>query len=85
MIACAIGNGAEFTESCVLEIRGDGVMVLHQPGGGFRRVRRTGDGIESADGAERIVGLAGGSEAFTEFAIGHDRYRIPARFGIAVE
>lgn len=80
-IPCAIGAGAEFAEVCTLEIPGGAQqgIVLHHPDGGFRRLDRdpaTG-ALVPQDGAEPLVPEESGGDA-RQFAIGADRYRIPA-------
>ncbi|RSV35595.1 hypothetical protein CA233_13750 [Sphingomonas sp. ABOLD] len=62
---------------CTLERGADGLLVLHHPDGGFRRLRMEGNAITAADGAElaatRHVGGA------TEVAIGGMRYRLAGK------
>ena len=78
-IDCAIGAGADFSLVCTLEKRAEaGVLVLHHPDGGFRRLGRdpaTG-GLAPLDGAEPLVS-DGIIEGKMQFALGGDRYRIP--------
>ena len=77
-VECAIGTGADVLPVCTLERAGDAI-ILHHPDGGFRRLARdpaTGT-FAAFDGAEPLVPEAGG-EGRVAFAIGADRYRIPA-------
>jgi hypothetical protein len=78
-VECAIGAGADFSPVCTLErVAGTDEIVLHLPGGGFRRLVRdaaTGT-LAPRDGAEPLEPEAGEGEA-VQFAIGADRYRIP--------
>ncbi len=77
MIACAIGQGADFAEDCTLErVAGGDAVILHHPDGGFRRMRldpATGVPV-AADGAESVVIERAGDTL--QFAVGGDRYRI---------
>ncbi len=78
-VECALGAGAELTPACTLEREAVGAgIVLHHPGGGFRRFRLDPETLEvaAADGAER-VGRQKIDEATLFFAIGGDAYRIP--------
>jgi hypothetical protein len=76
-IECAIGPGAEFARDCVLEVAPDGVLVIHHPGGGFRRFVRKGEGLLPLDGADPLVVGAAFSHAYLEFTVAEDRYRVP--------
>jgi len=81
-IACAPQGAADFKPVCTLDrIEGaDGLtLVVHNPDGGFHRLRVTKDGrgVVAADGAEKaLVTIVGAGEI--EVAIGGDRYRLPA-------
>src|SRR3546814_10678256 len=82
---CAVDGANELTQSCTLE-RIDGpvghVLVLHQPGGGFRRFRIVSDGrgVIPADGAEQAqLALAG--DNMIDVKVADDRYRFPATLG----
>lgn len=76
-VVCAIGAGAALSPVCTLERVGNDV-ILHHPGGGFRRLTR--DRVTRAlaprDGAEVLVPEQGGA-GVEAFAIGADRYLIP--------
>jgi hypothetical protein len=79
-VDCAIGGVADLSPVCTLElIAGTQEIVIHHPDGGFRRFTRdpaTGD-LAPFDGAEPLVPQAGEGGA-TRFAVGPDRYSIPA-------
>lgn len=78
MIACAIGQGADFAEVCKLErVAGSHTVILHHPDGGFRRVKfdPASGTFAQLDGAEPLVSEKG--EGVRQFAIGPDRYRLP--------
>lgn len=82
---CAVDGANELTQSCTLE-RIDGpeghVLVLHHPGGGFRRFRIVSDGrgVIPADGAEQAqLALAG--DNMIDVTVANDRYRFPATIG----
>jgi hypothetical protein len=72
-VDCAIGNTADFAPVCILERAGDSVVV-HHPDGSFRRftLDPARGGLSPRDGAEALV------PAGDSFAVGADRYRIPA-------
>ena len=76
-IACAIGTGAEFTDTCTIErVAGTQQIIIHRPDGAFRRLSfdpATG-ALAPLDGAEPLVIEQG--EGVLQFAIGTDRYRI---------
>jgi hypothetical protein len=82
LIACAPGNAADFARACTLDrvTGGDGLtLVVHNPDGGFHRLRVTtdGHGVVAADGAQQArVTITGPGQI--EVAIGGDRYRLPA-------
>jgi hypothetical protein len=79
-VECAIGAGAEFAAACTLEtLPGAKGIVLHHPDGGFRRLARdrASGTLAPQDGAEPLVLQDGGNDV-VHFAIGADRYRIPA-------
>jgi len=81
-IACAPQGAADFKPVCALDRIEDGdglTLVVHNPDGGFHRLRVTKDGrgVVAADGAEKArVTIVGAGEI--EVAIGGDRYRLPA-------
>ena len=81
-IACALQGKPGFSPACTVD-RIEGAvgltLVVHNPDGGFHRLRVTTDGrgVIAADGAEKArVTIAGADEI--EVAIGNDRYRLPA-------
>ena len=80
-IACAIGPGAKFDRSCVLETLrsadGQEVLVIHHPGGGFRRFAREGGGLLPLDGADPLVMVAHDRVNGIEFTVANERYRLP--------
>lgn len=79
-ITCAIGEGAALASDCTLEqVAGSADFVIHHPDGGFRRFildAATGM-VAPQDGAELLVPQAGEGDAVA-FAVGADRYAIPA-------
>ncbi|MGY6636412.1 MAG: hypothetical protein ACXIUO_04685 [Erythrobacter sp.] len=83
VVECALGLGAQLTPDCTLE-REEAVgqaeirVVIHHPGGGFRRIRLNAEtlGVTPADGAERVTAQMVNEEALA-FTIGGDAYRIP--------
>lgn len=78
-VECALGPGAELSPACTLEREeAEGRIVLHHPGGGFRRIRLDPEtlGVTPADGAER-VSIETVDEEMLAFTIGEDAYRIP--------
>ncbi|WP_049762439.1 hypothetical protein [Erythrobacter litoralis] len=82
MLACAIGAGTEFTESCTLQKVGqDGETIyrVNHPGGGFRLfdIAADGSGLVPHDGAEGAVNTLDGD--ILQVAVGEDRYRFPAQ------
>lgn len=77
-IECAIGAGSELASGCTLERLVDaGGIVLHHPGGGFRRFRFDAEllKIEPSDGADPVISERSGDEHMV-FRVGTDRYRI---------
>ena len=80
-IACAIGPGAEFADECVLEKlameEGREMLVIHHPGGGFRRFVMEKSTLLPLDGAEPLVVNADHSQGALEFSVAGDRYRLP--------
>jgi hypothetical protein len=81
-IDCAIGPGAQFGPDCLVErvVRGgDMLIVVRQPGGGFRRFVQLDDGrgVETADGADAATSRY--HDGMLEVAVAQERYRFPAR------
>jgi hypothetical protein len=81
-IECAPQGATEFKRECPLDrIAGDDglTLVVHNPDGGFHRLRVTTDGrgVVAADGAERATVTITGPGVI-EVAVGGDRYRLPA-------
>lgn len=76
-VVCAIGAGEALSPVCTLERVGNDV-ILHHPGGGFRRLTRdpATRALAPRDGAEVLVPEQGGA-GVEAFAIGADRYLIP--------
>ena len=78
VIDCAVGGATVFAAQCQVEQAGP-VLVVHQPGGGFRRLRKVDDGrgVMAADGIEpaQVAWIADGR---LEVTVGTDRYRFPA-------
>ena len=82
MLACAIGSGSEFTDSCTLQkVEKDGAAIyrVNHPGGGFRLfdAAEDGSGLVPHDGAEGAINSLDGD--VLEVAVGEDRYRFPAQ------
>lgn len=82
MLACAIGPGSSFSDSCTLQkiIReGETIYRVNQPGGGFRlfNLAEDGSGMVPHDGAEGAVNRLDGE--VLEVSVGDDRYRFPAK------
>jgi hypothetical protein len=80
-IYCAIG-GEALERVCTLERQAAAegmLLIIRAPGGGFRRLRVTGDGrgVVAADGAEPALVTPLGADSI-EVSIGGDRYRLPA-------
>lgn len=82
-IDCALDGATSFERACVIE-RLSGpegtTLLLHHPGGGFRRlvVATDGRGVVAADGADpAIVSVVAGDRI--EVAVARDRYRLPAK------
>lgn len=83
-IACAIGEGADFTEVCTLErVAGSQQVIIHHPDGGFRRlmIDPANGALAPLDGSDPLVLEQG--EGVSQFAIGTDRYRLPREPGPA--
>jgi hypothetical protein len=82
MLACAIGPGSSFSDSCTLrkfERDGETIYRVNQPGGGFRlfTVAADGSGLVAHDGAQAAANSLDGD--VLEVAVGDDRYRFPAK------
>jgi hypothetical protein len=77
-IDCALAGASAFAGQCRVEQAG-GVLVVHHPDGGFRRLRKVDDGrgVVSADGMEEAH-VAWIPDGRLEVAVGSDRYRFPA-------
>ncbi|GGA04902.1 hypothetical protein GCM10010923_13050 [Blastomonas marina] len=75
-IACALGGSESFDSKCVVERKGNDV-VLHHPDGGFRRfvLDPGGGGLVAADGADSSSQRIEGD--WLLLTVGGDRYRIP--------
>lgn len=81
-IACAIGPGAEFGPDCLVErvVRdGEHLLIVRQPGGGYRRFVEASDGrgLAAADGADAVTSRY--HDGVLEVAVAQERYRFPAR------
>ncbi len=82
-IPCAIGDAQQFTTNCTIDRARtqDGlILTIHQPDGGFHRLRVTTDGrgVVAADGARQATVSVIDKDAI-EVAIDDARYRLPAR------
>ncbi len=62
---------------CTVERSDDGLLILHHPDGGFRRLQMQGNMIVAADGAE-LASVTHPAQS-TEVTIGGMRYRLPAK------
>ncbi len=78
VIDCAIGFGGTLTRQCQVEQAG-ALLIVHEPGGAFRRFRKVGDGrgVVAADGMEPAH-VAWVGDGLLEVTVGPDRYRFPA-------
>lgn len=73
-IDCAVG-GAELANACTV-VRGAGVVTIHHPDGGFRRLVIDGRGnFSAADGAD-VAASTKRADGGTEVQVGQDRYVI---------
>ncbi|UIJ43621.1 hypothetical protein LZK98_11015 [Sphingomonas cannabina] len=84
-IDCAPPGAQGFSRVCTIDrMRSDDGLILtvHQPGGGFHRLRTTRDGrgVVAADGAEQAA-VSVVDPRTIEIAIGGARYRLPATVG----
>ncbi len=80
-IECALGEGAEFADDCLVERSASGdtrVVTVRHPDGGFRRFEQVDDGrgLVIADGAEEADSILSGD--VLQVSVGQDRYRFPA-------
>ncbi len=78
-VACALNGSEDYKPVCTIEGAREGdatVLTVRQPDGGFHRLRKTGDVVAAADGAEpaRVTRLDDGSLVV---AVGDARYRLP--------
>ncbi|MBR0551650.1 hypothetical protein [Stakelama marina] len=84
-VACALDGTDDFKPQCSFdEVAGDKgtILTLHEPDGGFHRLRitRDGRGVVAADGAApAIVKVVGDHQI--EVTIDNSRYRLPATIG----
>ncbi|WP_245824965.1 hypothetical protein [Sphingomonas azotifigens] len=62
---------------CTIERGEDGLLILHHPDGGFRRLRIEANTISAADGAELATVQHLGDA--TDVTIGGMRYRLPGK------
>lgn len=79
-VACVIGGAGDFSHACTLErVAGGDEFVIHHPDGGFRRFSRdpASGALSAGDGAEALVREEGAAGTLA-FAVGADRYRVPA-------
>lgn len=74
-IECALDGAAGFERNCTVEQLGSG-LILHHPGGGFRRLRVTSGGLAAADGADP-ASVSALPDGRIEVTIAGDRYRLP--------
>lgn len=91
LIDCAIGGEPQLSQVCTLErvsgerlagkeVTGGEELILHHPGGGFRRVvfDPAAGTIAVSDGVDEAVFDDAGADGALVFAIAADRYVIPA-------
>lgn len=62
---------------CTVERGEEGLLILHHPDGGFRRLRVQGNGIAAADGAD-VASVTRSADA-TEVTVGGMRYRLAGK------
>ena len=81
-IECALAGSGTFERQCTLERGEGGVLTVHHPDGGFRRVEFAvgPSGVIPADGSDKgqIQTMPDGR---IEWTIDRDRYRLPAQTG----
>lgn len=77
-IDCAVGGATALAPVCGVEQAGD-QLIVHQPGGGFRRLHKVADGrgVVTADGAE-AARVAWAGPGRLQVVIGAERYVFPA-------
>ncbi len=78
-IDCALAGAGAFVPQCQVE-QAAGLLIVHHPGGGFRRLRKVDDGrgVVAADGIEQAQ-VAWIADGRLEVTVGQDRYRFPAK------
>jgi len=80
LIECAIGAGAQFEPVCTMEHVSADELVIHHPGGGFRRFLRDDQNpvqLIAADGAQGLEYVE--NETHAEFALDNEKYRAETR------
>ena len=80
-ISCAVDGAQSLAQVCSVERarwQGRLVLVVHHPGGGFRRFEVTtdGSGLAPADGADAAATRL--TDGRLDVTVGHDRYLFPA-------
>lgn len=78
LVACAPAGSRDFAQECALEhneVKGERVITLRHPDGGFRRVNISARALQAADGADAARSATAGG--LVEVSIAEDRYRIP--------
>jgi hypothetical protein len=75
-VACA-PVGETLLPVCTVERGEDGLLILHHPDGGFRRLRVEGNTIAAADGADLAATRRAGDAI--EVTIGGMRYRLAGK------
>lgn len=79
---CAIGEGAQWAQACVLETDGEGTFTIHRPDDTFQRFRYDASrfGITPLDGADEVsnirINMPGGGSGLLEFTFRDARYRL---------
>jgi hypothetical protein len=74
---CALAGAEAFQRQCTFERGEGGLLTIHHPDGGFRRLQLRGGELLPADGADQgtLTSLPNGR---VEWSIDRDRYRLPA-------
>lgn len=80
-IECALGEGAEFSATCLVErsaVEGARLLTVRHPDGGIRRFEQVDDGrgLIAADGADEAK--LNFADEVLEVTVANDRYRFPA-------
>jgi hypothetical protein len=74
---CALAGAEAFQRQCTFERGEGGLLTIHHPDGGFRRLQLRDRRVLPADGADQGV-ITSLPDGRVEWAIDRDRYRLPA-------